>query len=255
VPIVAVVTHHERPQAHPGPGRIGPTPDYHLLAGGALELAPIGGATGPVAGVRPFRHQAFPPPVAGGPQKLERVAGDTLGHDDGLWDTFQRPGQQADPVTKRDDGRVLAEQVHDIEGAISNLRLRPTTLEQGETGPISFEGGDFAVDGLDALVAATERRWPFLNAPHARRLVSSYGTRVERILGTAAQAGDLGEQFGADLTTAEIAYLMDEEWAETAEDVLWRRSSLGLRLSATERAALDRFMTTRSRAGAKKEFH
>jgi len=116
-------------------------------------------------------------------------------------------------------------------------------------------GGDFAVDGLDALVAATERRWPFLDAPHARRLVSSYGTRVERILGTAAQAGDLGEQFGADLTAAEIAYLMDEEWAETAEDVLWRRSSLGLRLSATERATLDRFMTTRSRAGAKKEFH
>jgi glycerol-3-phosphate dehydrogenase len=78
---------------------------------------------------------------------------------------------------------------------------------------------------------------------------------VERILGTAAQAGDLGEQFGADLTAAEIAYLMDEEWAETAEDVLWRRSSLRLRLSATERATLDRFMTTRSRAGAKKEFH
>jgi len=118
-----------------------------------------------------------------------------------------------------------------------------------------LRGGDFAVDGLDALVTATERRWPFLSAQHARRLVSSYGTRVEQILGAAAQPGDLGEQFGADLTAAEIAYLMDEEWAETAEDVLWRRSALGLRLSANEREALGRFMATRPHAPRQKDSH
>lgn len=116
-------------------------------------------------------------------------------------------------------------------------------------------GGDLPVDGIDALVAATEQRWPFLSAEHARRLVSSYGTRVAQILGSATQPGDLGAQFGADLTAAEIEYLIGEEWAETAEDVLWRRSSLGLRLSANEREALARFMATRPRARPGKDFH
>ena len=103
-------------------------------------------------------------------------------------------------------------------------------------------GGDFGYDGMPALVERTQRRWPFLSAGHARRLTGAYGTRVESILQSAARLDDLGQRFGADLTAAEVRYLMTKEFAQTADDVLWRRSKLGLRLSDAQRAALDRFM-------------
>jgi glycerol-3-phosphate dehydrogenase len=110
------------------------------------------------------------------------------------------------------------------------------------TARVPLPGGDFPHDGFDALVEQTRRRWPFLSEEHARRLVAAYGTRVQRIVNDASSLDDLGERFGADLTAAELRYLMREEWAETADDVLWRRSKLGLRFSAAEREALARFM-------------
>ena len=89
-----------------------------------------------------------------------------------------------------------------------------------------------------------------MSADHARRLVRAYGTRVDRVLGTAATSGDLGIQFGADLTAAEVRYLMTKEWAQTADDVLWRRSKLGLRLTAAQITDLERFMAGSSAAKA-----
>ena len=103
-------------------------------------------------------------------------------------------------------------------------------------------GGDFPA-GHDALVANVRRTWPFLSEPHARRLAAAYGTRVRVMLGLATRPEDLGPRFGPDLTGVEIRYLMLNEWAETTDDVLWRRSKLGLVLSREERAAVERFMT------------
>ncbi len=103
-------------------------------------------------------------------------------------------------------------------------------------------GGDFPHDGVAALVGQTRASWPFLSAEHAQRLVLAYGTRVNRILGTARQMGDLGETFGADLTAAEVRYLMDREWARSDDDVLWRRSKLGLRVTPAERERVATFM-------------
>jgi glycerol-3-phosphate dehydrogenase len=107
-------------------------------------------------------------------------------------------------------------------------------------------GGDFPYDGLDALVERTLRRWPFLTDEHARRLARAYGTRVESVLKEAARLDDLGQRFGADLTAAEVRYLMAKEWALTAEDVLWRRSKLGLRISPEQQELLGRFMAQAS---------
>jgi glycerol-3-phosphate dehydrogenase len=84
--------------------------------------------------------------------------------------------------------------------------------------------------------------WPFLSDPHARRLVRSYGTRAARILGSAKSLEDLGPRFGPTLTGAEIRYLMAYEWAQTADDVLWRRSKLGLVLPRSEQDRLGSFM-------------
>jgi glycerol-3-phosphate dehydrogenase len=103
-------------------------------------------------------------------------------------------------------------------------------------------GGDFVYDGMATLIARTERSWPFLAAEHARRLAYAYGTRVDDVLKGVSAPADLGIRFGADLTATEVRYMMTKEWAQTADDVLWRRSKLGLHLSDAQRATLDRFM-------------
>jgi len=110
-------------------------------------------------------------------------------------------------------------------------------------------GGDFIYDGLETLVERTLRTWPFLRMEHARRLVRAYGSRVERVLENIGRSEDLGACFGADLTAAEIRYLMRKEWARTADDVLWRRSKLGLRFSSEQTAALERFMAEANATG------
>jgi glycerol-3-phosphate dehydrogenase len=119
-------------------------------------------------------------------------------------------------------------------------RSRPWTARN------PLPGGDFAHDGFESLVERTRRTWPFLSDDHARRLTRAYGTRVDKMLKNAAGLDDLGTRFGADLTAAEVRYLMTTEWARTADDVLWRRSKLGLRFSDAQRAELDRFMAQAS---------
>ena len=85
-------------------------------------------------------------------------------------------------------------------------------------------------------------RWPFLTPALAMRLARAYGTRAFALLEGARAERDLGERFGADLTEAELAYLVREEWARTADDVLWRRSKLGLRMTPAEVDAVERAM-------------
>jgi glycerol-3-phosphate dehydrogenase len=104
-------------------------------------------------------------------------------------------------------------------------------------------GGDLRPDELNELIIATHRARPYLTARNLDRLVRSYGTRVERVLGPARRIEELAPCFGEDLTATEVRYLMQREWAQTEEDVLWRRTKLGLRLSGDERASLAQFMT------------
>jgi glycerol-3-phosphate dehydrogenase len=118
------------------------------------------------------------------------------------------------------------------------------------TADAALPGGDFPHDGIDALTARARGLWPFLAEPHARRLIRAYGTRLDRVIGDARDMTALGARFGADLTAAEVRYLMRHEFAETADDVLWRRSKLGLRLGPEAVAALGRYMETSGRAAA-----
>jgi glycerol-3-phosphate dehydrogenase len=76
------------------------------------------------------------------------------------------------------------------------------------------------------------------------RLAHAYGTRTRAMLGNCRTMSDLGAHFGADLYAREVRWLIDEEWACTADDVLWRRSKLGLRLTGAERDALAEWMTS-----------
>jgi glycerol-3-phosphate dehydrogenase len=104
-------------------------------------------------------------------------------------------------------------------------------------------GGDFPVDGVAALIDGLRKDYPFLTEFHARRLVRAYGTEAREMLGAAKSAADLGRDFGATLTEAELRWLRTREYARTAEDVVWRRSKLGLRLTTQQVAAIDDWMT------------
>ncbi|HEX4366546.1 MAG TPA: glycerol-3-phosphate dehydrogenase [Rhodopila sp.] len=128
------------------------------------------------------------------------------------------------------------------ESALAMLQPHlPAASERaaGWTGLVTLPGGNFTVDGFEAQVAAAAARYPFVQETTLRRLCRAYGTRIERMLGDAANLAGLGRDFGADLTEAELRYLVHWEWARTAEDAVWRRSKLGLRLSAEQIAAID----------------
>lgn len=105
-------------------------------------------------------------------------------------------------------------------------------------------GGDLPVGGVEALAAELGRAHPFLSSGLALRYARSYGTRARAMLEGAAGLADLGEDLGAGLHERELDYLIRSEWAETAEDVLWRRTKLGLHMTADQRDALaERFRT------------
>jgi glycerol-3-phosphate dehydrogenase len=111
-------------------------------------------------------------------------------------------------------------------------------------------GGDFPVGGVPALAAELRALAPSCPPQRAERLARAYGTRARRIVDGVRQADDWGAFFGADLSEREVRYLMENEWARRAEDVLWRRSKLGLRTSAEEAARLDAWMLAQA-AGAR----
>ena len=114
---------------------------------------------------------------------------------------------------------------------------------EGWTASVAMPGGDFQVKGVQSLIDGLMADYGFLDARWAQRLVRAYGTEAREILGTAKNAEDLGEAFGANLTAAEVTWLIEREFARTAEDVVWRRSKLGLRLSEAEIKHLDQWMT------------
>ena len=118
----------------------------------------------------------------------------------------------------------------------------PHGAPAGWTGKSPLPGGDFPKQGFETLLAETRARAPFLPEPTARRLVRAYGTKTAILLNGATRLEDLGPTLGADLTEAEIRYLQTHEFARTAEDIVWRRSKLGLRLSPAEIAAVERIL-------------
>ncbi len=131
------------------------------------------------------------------------------------------------------------------ESAMDYLKRGFPGLGPSWTATAPLPGGDFEPRGVDALVATLRAQIPDLDHAAARRLVRAYGTRVGRVVGTAGCVADLGDDFGAGLTEAEIRYLMDSEWAVRAEDVVWRRSKLGLRMTADDIRRLDDWMAAR----------
>ena len=126
----------------------------------------------------------------------------------------------------------------------------PRSLAPAWTADTPLPGGAMPNADFDSWYAWFRGRAPFLPQPLAHRLARDYGTRALAILGDAARLADLGEEFGAGLTRAEVDYLVSNEWAQDAEDILWRRSKLGLHLSP---AQVDRLRDYVGRPHARRE--
>jgi glycerol-3-phosphate dehydrogenase len=130
------------------------------------------------------------------------------------------------------------------------------------TAPASLPGGDLREwigtpqrpdTDFERFVTLLRTRHGWLPADVARRLARAYGARVARVLKQAQQLSDLGAQVAPGLYEAELHYLQREEWALTADDVLWRRSKLGLHLTEAQRAAVADWMETHALTAPQQE--
>jgi glycerol-3-phosphate dehydrogenase len=122
--------------------------------------------------------------------------------------------------------RRLAEETLDL------LALNLAHMKAPWTADAPLPGGDIPNADFEGFLTEFRRANAWLPEPLARRYARAYGTRIDRLLAGARSLEELGEDFGDGLYEAEIVYLVIQEWARAAEDVLWRRSKLGLRVSA-----------------------
>lgn len=131
---------------------------------------------------------------------------------------------------------------HLAQEAVDRLATRlPLTPNSGWTAEEALPGGEFHFAGFPAVAEMVAERYPFFEARTARRLAHAYGSDVFAIFRDASSLGDCGEDFGHGLTAREVDHLIADEWARTAEDILWRRTKLGLRLDAEQQRALARY--------------
>ena len=132
--------------------------------------------------------------------------------------------------------RRLAEQAVNLLAALLGSKAAPWTADA------RLPGGDLPQGSFGVFLRTVERRYPWLPARLRRRYAHAYGTRIERLLGAAATLTDLGPELLPQLYEREVEYLCREEFARSAQDILWRRSKLGLHLAQTDPAPLERWL-------------
>jgi glycerol-3-phosphate dehydrogenase len=134
------------------------------------------------------------------------------------------------------------------EHALDELKPFFPAMKPAWTETATLPGGDMPDADFERFLADLVRRRSFLPEGQARRMGRAYGTRIDELLGDAKTWADLGEDFGGGLTAAEVDYLVRREWARTAEDVLWRRSKLGLHVPPGAAERIDAYLASRAPA-------
>ena len=122
---------------------------------------------------------------------------------------------------------------HLAEEAVNML-----TPEKPWTARAPLPGGEMPHSDFDAFVRAAAVRWPWLPDDLRLRYARAYGTRMGDVIGTARAITEMGAYYGDDIYECELHYLVEYEWARTAEDILWRRSKRGLHISPATAAAI-----------------
>lgn len=172
-----------------------------------------------------------------------------------LFDDGASAAQEAtrDYVLKLDGDAANGAVINVFGGKLTtSRRLAESVLEKieevlGKKGPAwtksaTLPGGDFGPKSFDAELRRLGMDYPQMNAGLLRRMMRLYGTRAKAVLGTARSEADLGTHFGADLYAAEVDYLVANEWARTAQDILWRRTKLGLKVGAEDATRLEEYL-------------
>jgi len=140
-------------------------------------------------------------------------------------------------------GGKLTSYRHVAEEAVDLLATRLAVLKGDHwTADEPLPGGDFPRDAASLLVGELLAEYPFLDKHEATRLARAYGLDAITWLGEAKSRADLGRDFGCGLSEAEVRHLREVEWAVTADDVLWRRTKLGLHMDEAGQAALKEYM-------------
>jgi glycerol-3-phosphate dehydrogenase len=124
-------------------------------------------------------------------------------------------------------------------------KMRPFFPKMGGswTATTVLPGGDFEVTEVKAKIAKLCEDYRYLDTAWAQRLLRLYGTRAWTMLAQSVTKEDLGEDFGATLSETEVRFLINEEWAASAEDILWRRTKLGLHMTAQQKENLEKAVT------------
>jgi len=172
-----------------------------------------------------------------------------------LFDSGESSAQKAtrDYVLELDDPDGQASLLNIFGGKITTYRcLAEEAIEKIEssfakpgnpwTAGVALPGGDFPFEQFSQLTDDLAHKHSYLAPQMILRLAHGYGTLARELLANVNRESDLGTRFGADLYECEVAYLIRNEWAKTAEDVLWRRTKLGLRLSSEEIQNLSKWM-------------
>ena len=140
--------------------------------------------------------------------------------------------------------RRLSEHVLEEVGRLIGAKGAPWTASS------PLPGGEFPVTDFASELGKLKAGYPFLDSRHAERLFRLYGRTAYAILGTAKAYDDLGQCLGHDLYEAELSHLIEKEWAMTAEDVLWRRTKLGLRMGDPQKWRVAEWLRDRVTAPA-----
>lgn len=175
-----------------------------------------------------------------------------------LYDDGASAAQEAtrDYVLKLDGDATTGAAINVFGGKLTtSRRLAESVLEKIEqvlgkkgapwTKTSTLPGGDFEPLAFEAELRRLAMNYSGLPPAMLRRLMRLYGTKARVLLGSAQDLSALGRHFGCDLYAAEVDYLIANEWARTAQDILWRRTKLGLRFSAEEVKALEEYLASK----------
>jgi len=152
---------------------------------------------------------------------------------------LDRPDGQA-PVLSVFGGKITTARKLS-EAVLAELKPFFPGMKGNWTANAPLPGGDFGHDEVEERIAELQKNFSFLKPAIVRRLFKAYGTDAAKMLEGARFAADLGQFFGP-ISEREVDYLKQNEWAETADDILWRRSKLGLHMKKDEQDALRLFM-------------
>ena len=125
---------------------------------------------------------------------------------------------------------------------IDTLRPFFPKMSDSQSEYVTLPGGDWNGKTFSDYEKIAQEKYNWLNKILLQRYLNQYGTRTENIIKDAQKTADLGEHFGQTLYQAEIDYLLREEWAETAEDILMRRTKLGLNATDSTKSALETYL-------------